>query len=1000
MKNIPQLKNSRKNSVFSTEASASQVQTKRNSDKGPHESMRISMLPVAAAVAAALFALSPMPAHADFVTALSPTVFGDEDTSIPLGAIADQAFFTGGSAPDFIGSTIAFVDAADASKLVNVTMPAGTQSVRITGIGGNDNSIASQFEDEFLFVRSVVNLSNMTYGGSINAIDTGEGVDDSLYAFSEVPLGNASDSGVITGNQASPTNITISAAGNTLSLEGNQTTWDQAYFVEFLSAESTSANFVGSNSEFLTPGSSSAILPLPATTSFASVSITQSIRSNNFRDEDKGVSNIHVDVNAGTASGVIAVNGGRGTRESAYAFTDYDLTSGLPILDPASGAVVVGDADTLASHLSNPTLTLSGTVLTITRAATLGSNANTLISVASFERVQAASAAESLGSSSDFAALTADLSGSEADRTLVMTLPIPGGSETANLSFSQQLLPRSEVNENTGYGQLTVDLVGETVSGSLGTIRLSITDLVALDALPFGVTVESEIGASVTASQTNAIDFADEYIAALQFDVIGTAPNQSLQISATVPVFSTAYDHLWSADWFGVQPILFEGAGSGTFSAGGEDNSTGLWVVDPADLASLTYTPDPDLSGGPIDATIFHGEDVDPLEIFVRRVADVPTLSVADQTAPQNVATNISSAITAALSDTDGSETLAIDVTLEAGHTITDGGANSFTAAAGNDTVDVAGWDLANLDYEFTTPGVYPVSVRAESTDSDNFTDDVVDTTDLTAEVIEAFDVTILLDTDADGIPDTLDTDDDNDGIPDTLEGTGDTDSDGIPDSLDLDSDGDGIPDADEVGSDPLNPLDTDGDGTPDHLDTDADGDGIPDADEIGADPLNPLDTDGDGVPDFLDLDADGDGIPDADEIGADPLNPLDTDGDGVPDYLDLDADGDGIPDADEIGADPLNPLDTDGDGVPDYLDLDADGDGIPDADEIGADPLNPLDTDGDGVPDYLDLDADGDGIPDTDEIGADPSNPVDTCLLYTSPSPRDRTRSRMPSSA
>ena len=25
---------------------------------------------------------------------------------------------------------------------------------------------------------------------------------------------------------------------------------------------------------------------------------------------------------------------------------------------------------------------------------------------------------------------------------------------------------------------------------------------------------------------------------------------------------------------------------------------------------------------------------------------------------------------------------------------------------------------------------------------------------------------------------------------------------------------------------------------------------------------------------------------------------------------------------------------------------------------------------------------------------------PVDTCLLYTSPSPRDRTRSRMPSSA
>ena len=28
------------------------------------------------------------------------------------------------------------------------------------------------------------------------------------------------------------------------------------------------------------------------------------------------------------------------------------------------------------------------------------------------------------------------------------------------------------------------------------------------------------------------------------------------------------------------------------------------------------------------------------------------------------------------------------------------------------------------------------------------------------------------------------------------------------------------------------------------------------------------------------------------------------------------------------------------------------------------------------------------------------PQNPITTCLLYTSPSPRDRTRSRMPSSA
>ena len=32
--------------------------------------------------------------------------------------------------------------------------------------------------------------------------------------------------------------------------------------------------------------------------------------------------------------------------------------------------------------------------------------------------------------------------------------------------------------------------------------------------------------------------------------------------------------------------------------------------------------------------------------------------------------------------------------------------------------------------------------------------------------------------------------------------------------------------------------------------------------------------------------------------------------------------------------------------------------------------------------------------------LGADTTDSLKTCLLYTSPSPRDRTRSRMPSSA
>jgi len=93
-------------------------------------------------------------------------------------------------------------------------------------------------------------------------------------------------------------------------------------------------------------------------------------------------------------------------------------------------------------------------------------------------------------------------------------------------------------------------------------------------------------------------------------------------------------------------------------------------------------------------------------------------------------------------------------------------------------------------------------------------------------------------------------------------EGTVDTDADGIPDYLDTDSDNDGIPDNVEA---QVSGVDTDGDGIDDIYDvdvtggTDADGDGVDDAIEA----TGTIDSDGDGTPDALDLDSDNDGIPD-----------------------------------------------------------------------------------------------------------------------------------------
>ena len=76
--------------------------------------------------------------------------------------------------------------------------------------------------------------------------------------------------------------------------------------------------------------------------------------------------------------------------------------------------------------------------------------------------------------------------------------------------------------------------------------------------------------------------------------------------------------------------------------------------------------------------------------------------------------------------------------------------------------------------------------------------------------------------------------DSDDDGIPDSVEGRIDTDGDGVRDSLDRDSDNDGIPDQVEAGPDPAHPVDTVGDGTADFRDTDSDNDGVPDGAEAG----------------------------------------------------------------------------------------------------------------------------------------------------------------------
>ncbi|WP_395046905.1 hypothetical protein, partial [Flavobacterium sp.] len=125
----------------------------------------------------------------------------------------------------------------------------------------------------------------------------------------------------------------------------------------------------------------------------------------------------------------------------------------------------------------------------------------------------------------------------------------------------------------------------------------------------------------------------------------------------------------------------------------------------------------------------------------------------------------------------------------------------------------------------------------------------------------------VYKDTDADTIPDQLDTDSDNDGILDTIEAQVNA-SVAI---LNADTNLNGLDNAFETG---FTPVDTDLDGVLDYIDLDSDNDGIKDSDELIAD------TDADGIKNYRELDSDNDLCNDVIEAGF--AGTPDANGDGL----------------------------------------------------------------------------------------------------------------------
>jgi VCBS repeat-containing protein len=139
---------------------------------------------------------------------------------------------------------------------------------------------------------------------------------------------------------------------------------------------------------------------------------------------------------------------------------------------------------------------------------------------------------------------------------------------------------------------------------------------------------------------------------------------------------------------------------------------------------SFTYTPDAHYSGA--DSFTYGvddgrgGKDTATVNLTVTAVADAPTITVAPATGNEDSA--IALDVAAALVDTDGSETLSLQIgAIPVGATLSDG-SHSFTATAGNTAVDVTGWTLASLTV--TPPadsdGDFALTVTATSTEASN----------------------------------------------------------------------------------------------------------------------------------------------------------------------------------------------------------------------------------------------------------------------------------------
>ncbi|MFC5351077.1 tandem-95 repeat protein [Azospirillum lipoferum] len=291
---------------------------------------------------------------------------------------------------------------------------------------------------------------------------------------------------------------------------------------------------------------------------------------------------------------------------------------------------------------------------------------------------------------------------------------ISATAATAQEDHAASLSIDAAVTDLVGTGEVITALrvtvpAGFTLSGgtSLGNGVYDLTGLSAGDRAALKLTPPANYSGTVTltveaASQdgTAAPAWSTKTVS-VTYTAVADAPNVTVHDATGAEDTAIALNlsaSLVDTDGSETMAVILSGLPAGAVLNHGSNNGDGSWTLKPSELTGLTVTPPRNYSGGmdlTLTATSLESSNKDTasttatVHVDVTAVTDAPTVIVANASGSEDTA--IALTLTAALVDTDGSETMAIVLSgLPAGAVLIDANGTTLTPTAGSVSLTAA----------------------------------------------------------------------------------------------------------------------------------------------------------------------------------------------------------------------------------------------------------------------------------------------------------------------